>query len=121
MFFEYRSSKVFCTIKEGEVPAIPENRFLLRGMPKDKDKDEVTVTKSESKKHSKKGRSRSRSRNRSRSRSRGRDRDRRDKDRDQRPGNRNEKEAPRYGRMGRNNNDGKKVKGRGRIVRKYSS
>lgn len=96
------------------MPAIPENKFLSRAAPKEK----TDSSKDDSKKHSKKGRSRSRSR----SRSRGRDRDRRDRDRRQNSRNRAEgrNEGPRYGRSGRNSNDGKKVKGRGRIVSKFT-
>jgi len=96
-------------VKEGEVPPVPENRFLSRAFTKDKEKEKG---KDDDKKRSR--RDRSRSRHRSRSRSRGKDSRR---DRDNRSGtNKNEKEAPRYGRVGRNNNDGKKVKGRGRVV-----
>ncbi|ODM96514.1 Peptidyl-prolyl cis-trans isomerase G [Orchesella cincta] len=102
-----KSPKVFCSVKEGTVPPVPENRFLLRSFPKDNDK-EKEKGKEDDKKHSR--RNRSRSRHRSRSRSRGRDR----RDRDHRSGNKTEKETPRYGRVGRNN-DGKKVKGRGRV------
>ncbi|CAL8137852.1 unnamed protein product [Orchesella dallaii] len=110
-----KSPKVFCTIKEGEVPPVPANRFLSRAPPKDKDTDkEKEKGKEEDKKHSR--HARSRSRHRSRSRSRGRDR----RDRDHRSTNKTEKEPPRYGRVGRNN-DGKKVKGRGRVCYRPAS
>lgn len=98
-------SKVFCSVKEGEVPAIPENRFLMRAAPKEIEKEQG---KSDDKKRGR-GRSRSRSRNRSRSRSRGRRGGQSDRDR-----NRNDRDV-KYGRAGRSN-DGKKIKGRGRVV-----
>lgn len=102
-------SKVFCTVKEGEVPPVPENRFLMRANPKDAEKQKE------------KGERESEAlRNRSRSRSRGRDRDRRDRDRDKdrrRSGGRyDRRESPPFARSSRIANDGKRIKGRGRVV-----
>lgn len=90
-------------IDPDEIPKDPFNR-LMRGKPVEENdkKDEK-----EREKRSKRSRSRSKSRSRSRSRERGR----RDRGRDR------EKDGSRFGSSRATDNEGRKIKGRGRVVR----
>jgi len=105
------------TFTENEIPVDPPKRFLSRVTPKEKGSDD----KSGDEKKSKYDRSKDRSRSRSRDRGdrRGGDRDRRndDRNRDWKPRDRDgSSQNPRYGRSNFSAT-GRKIKGRGRVVR----